>query len=135
MITVRPDGSIVTDDIGLALRLSKRMTKNRKDQPLVEESRKPLEWNDFVARLGERPRRLLHELRTAGELTTAQLRERLGYDKAQSVTGLLAILNRAMNFAQLPRDDVYRREERTIDGAPVAIYVCGPKLKESGPLV
>jgi hypothetical protein len=133
MITVLSDGRLVTDDIEQALQLAQRLSNGRKMHVHVNPA--SVGWQGFVVRLNEKQRQLLDGLRITGELTIDQIRERLGYDSLRSVTGILATLHRLARSAQVPMEEVFRREERSVDREPVAVYVCGPKLKESEPLV
>jgi hypothetical protein len=133
-ITIRPDGSIVTEDVELALLLAQRLSRGAGQLPSRASTAATMGWTGFIGLLNERQRRLLNEIRAAGELTLEELRERLGHDKLQTVTGLLVTITRAVRTAQIPRDEVFRREERPMKGAITGVYVCGPMLKGSEPL-
>lgn len=133
MITVLSDGRLVTDDVEQALQLARRLSGGRHVHVHVDPA--SLGWQGFVGRLNGKQRQLLDGLRITGELTMEQIRERLGYDSLRSVTGVLATIHRAVRAAQVPLDDVFKREERPVGGSLVAVYVSGTALKESGPLV
>jgi hypothetical protein len=92
-------------------------------------------WEELVGNLGDGPRQVLELLRTRHELTVDQLREITGAKNNQQVTGWVLGLLKNINKFKMNPNDIYRREERRIDGAHTSVYICGSLLRNSGPVV